>query len=144
MARRRRLLVDTNVLIDYCDRQRPCHDDAVRLVHAAARDGGVELVVLVSSLKDLYYILCRRLGDERMARRATEVAATSVFVVVDLLASYAPRALSSDEPDFEDGLVRVAAEELGVEAIVSRDERAFVHARMPRVDAHQARERLVA
>ncbi|MBP3892418.1 MAG: PIN domain-containing protein [Atopobiaceae bacterium] len=139
---RRRLLIDTNVLIDYCDKQRPCHDDAVRLVHAAATKG-IELVVLVSSLKDLYYILCRRLQSEPLARKATEVASKSVFTVVDLLAPYASLALASDEPDFEDGLVRTAAEQMGVEAIVSRDERAYAHARMLRLDAREALERLV-
>lgn len=138
------LLIDTNVLIDFCDKDRPCHDDAVQLVHAAAKRGDVDLVVLVSSLKDLYYILCRRLQDERLARQATEVASRSVFTVTDLLASYAPLALLSNEPDFEDGLVRAAAEELGAEAIVSRDERAFVQSRVPRLDARQAIEQLVA
>lgn len=144
MARRRTLLIDTNVLIDYCDRQRPCHSDAVSLVHAAAERKDVDLIVLVSSLKDLYYILCRRLHDESLARRATEVASKSVFVVTDLLASYVPRALASNEPDFEDGLVRIAAEQIGVEAIVSRDERAFALSRIPRLDARQATEVLAA
>lgn len=137
------MLVDTNVLIDYCDRHRPCHEDAVNLVHAAASQG-VELAVLVSSLKDLYYILCRRLRDESLARKATEVASTSVFSVSDLLASYAPLALASDEPDFEDGLVRIAAERMAVEAIVSRDKNAFAYAHVPRLDAREALEHLVA
>ena len=144
MPRRHTLLVDTNVLIDYCDRERPCHAAAVDLVHVAAARGDVDLVVLVSSLKDLYYFLCRRLQDETLARKATELASSSVFVVADLLAAYALLALSSDEPDFEDGLVRVAAERLGAEAIVSRDARAYVHASVPRLDAQQAAERLIA
>ena len=134
---KRRMLVDTNVLIDYCDKQRPCHEDAVKLVYAAASKG-VELVVLVSSLKDLYYILCRRLRDESLARKATEVASTSVFTVSDLLASFAPLALASDEPDFEDGLVRIAAECMAAEAIVSRDKNAFTHAHVQRLDAREA------
>ena len=143
MARRPTLLIDTNVLIDYCDRQRPCHEDAAKLVHAAA-EHDVDLIVLVSSLKDLYYILCRRLQSESLARQATEVASKSVFAVADLLASYTPRALQSNEPDFEDGLVRAAAEELGVDAIVSRDKRAFALSHIPRLDAVEAVERLVA
>lgn len=144
MARKRTLLVDTNVLIDYCDKTRPCHDDAVKLVHAAAARSDVDLVVLVSSLKDLYYILCRRLQNKQLARKATKVVSTSIFTIADLLASYAPLALSSDEPDFEDGLVRVAAEQMGAEAIVSRDEAAFASSHIPRLNAYQAAERLVA
>jgi len=144
MARKRTLLVDTNVLIDYCDKSRPCHDDAVKLVYAAAARNDVDLVVLVSSLKDLYYTLCRRLQNEQLARKATKVASTSIFRIADLLASYAPLALSSDEPGFEDGLVRAAAEQMGAEAIVSRDEAAFAGSRVPRLDAHQAAERLAA
>ena len=140
MAKRRKLLVDTNVLIDYCDRQRPCHDEAVGLVHAAAKCEDIDLVVLVSSLKDLYYIMRRRLHNESLARKATEVAASSVFLIVDLIASHAPLAFASNEPDFEDGLVRVTAEQMGAEAIVSRDERAFVRAHIPRLDARQAME----
>lgn len=144
MARRRTLLIDTNVLIDYCDRLRPSHEEAASLVRVAAEHGDVDLIVLVSSLKDLYYILCRRLQNESLARQATEVASQSVFVVTDLLASYALRALLSNEPDFEDGLIRAAAEELDVEAIVSRDGQAFALSRIPRLDAQEAVERLVA
>ena len=125
MSARFDLLIDTNVIIDYAVRSRPAHADAVVLFEEAARADGVRLVVLVSSLKDAYYIMCRAYGDELTARDALRRVSKTFFVVVDLLAAYADDAFASDEPDFEDGLVRAAAERLGVHAIVTRDTLAF-------------------
>lgn len=122
-----KLLLDTNVVIDFCSTARPCHDEAVEFVREAGAAKDIELIVLISSLKDLYYVLCRTHKDEAAAREAVATVARDDFNVVDLLAAYGPVALTSDEPDFEDGLVRAAAEALDVTAIVTRDERAFAN-----------------
>ena len=134
-------LVDTNVLIDYCDVMRPQHADAVELVRAAARGDAYELVALVSSLKDLYFIMARQLHDEAAARELVRIV-SQVFRIVDLKELYSTMALASDEPDYEDGLVRAAAEVLGARGIVSRDVRAFAASHVPRLSAAQAVARI--
>ena len=48
-----------------------------------------------------------------------------IFDMVDLNSTIIDDAIDSDEPDFEDALVRCAAEILQVDAIISYDEDAF-------------------
>ncbi len=54
---------------------------------------------------------------------------------VDLCASYGTFALESEEPDFEDALIRITAEQERVDVIVSRDKSAFVGSSIPRMSA---------
>ena len=120
-----KLLIDTNVIIDYAVSSRPSHSEAVTLFEEAAADKKVELLVPVSSLKDVYYVMCRNYSDEPTARQALRRITETYFTVIDLLAVYGRTALDSDEPDFEDGLVRAAAEAIGADAIVTRDAAVF-------------------
>lgn len=128
-----RLLVDTNVLLDGVVASRPQHSEARGLM-SAARASGYELWVLASSLKDAYYLLCRHYRDETSAR-AVISAIRGGTCLAPLTADVVDDALSSDEPDFEDGLVRAAAESLGCVAIVSRDSAAFTRSSSLRVDS---------
>lgn len=134
---RQRLLLDTNILLDFVDPARACHDDAVALFwYAAERDNSpVRLMASISSFKDVYYILCRLYADEPRARKLVGEIMGAHVEPVDLLASYGSLALESDEPDYEDGLLRVTAEDQGVTVIISRDEKAFGNSLVPRMSA---------
>ena len=132
------LLIDTNVIIDYAVPTRPEHEVAAELFNQAVSDETVELVVLISSLKDVYYVMCRNYSKEPEARTALKRMTETYFTVADLLAAYGPMALASNEPDFEDGLVRAAAESLGVKAIVTRDQAAFQNSYLKAFTPEQA------
>lgn len=132
----RRLLVDTNALIDGMASSRPQHEEARSLV-PLAREAGFELWVLASSLKNAYYLLCRHYHDEPTARRAIS-AIRGCRSMAPLTRETIGAALASDEPDLEDGLVRAAAEALCCSAIVSRDVRAFERSSVRRLDASGA------
>ena len=60
------------------------------------------------------------------------------FEVVELTLCVVDDALCSNEPDYEDALVRAAAENVRCDYIVSRDEKAFRASCCKRVDARQA------
>ena len=75
------------------------------------------------SLKDVYYILTKY-ADEPAAR-AFILAVMDLFEVVPVDMGLCRIAAQSDEPDFEDGLIRACAEHADVDYIISRDERAF-------------------
>ncbi|MEE1296794.1 MAG: PIN domain-containing protein [Bifidobacterium sp.] len=124
-----RILLDTNILLDYCDADRtPFHGECLDLLMSCV-DMGIELCVFAGSLKDVYYVLRKKYG-EPAARQATAVLLDR-FEVLPLLVSTLRAAIDSDEPDFEDGLVRAAAESNGVSAIVSRDAAAFGMSMVP-------------
>ena len=100
---------------------------------------GHSLYVLSSTLNEVYYALHAHYMGEAQARKAIASIA-AVFDLVDLNVNLVNASIESDEPDYEDGLVRAAAEALQVDAIVSYDRRAFKRSFIPRITAVEAEE----
>lgn len=117
-----RLLFDTNILLDAVCPGRPEQREAHRLLARCNGDGDMG-IACVLSLKDVYYVMEKRF-DEPTARKAVEWL-TNLLVIGPVGAEECLVALSSNEPDFEDGLVRACAELNDVDFIISRDARAF-------------------
>ena len=130
----RRVMIDTNVLIDLVSASRPAHGAAVAAVAALLDADGIEGCVLSSSLKDVYYVYCRHYGDEQAARAAIREL-RRMFVPVALVPRVVDAALDSDEPDFEDGIVRAAAELVGCDYLLTRDAPGFLTAGFEKLDA---------
>ncbi len=127
-----RILIDTNIIIDMAVQGRPGHKAATRLAREVAA-GHVEASICVTSLKDVYYVLTKHMGE--VDARAFTRAAMDAFDLQAIDRSVCRQAIDSNEPDFEDGLVRTCAEQMGTDFIVSRDESAFSRSRIKRVDA---------
>ena len=117
-----RALLDTNVLIDFMVPDRPGSPCAARIVDAAG-EGRFEAVVSAGSLKDAYYIVRKHFGDALVREYLAALMGLAEIAPLDRAACAA--ALASDEPDFEDGLVRAAAETARADLIVTRDAAAF-------------------
>ena len=120
-----KVLLDTNVIIDLVNLDRPYHKEAQAFIERVLDDERYEVVVPLSSLKDAYYILCRHYSCEEWARDDINTV-RQLFEVAELTTSAFDAAAKMDEPDFEDALVYALAEECGAKAIVSRDVRAFM------------------
>ncbi len=129
-----RVLVDTNVLIDLVSGSRPQHGAATRAVAALLRAPDYEGFVLASSLKDVYYVYRRHYGDEVGAREAVR-ALREMFTPLSLDARNVDVALDSDEPDFEDGIVRAVGEAALCDLLLTRDARGFVRSSMRKIEA---------
>ena len=63
-----KVLLETNVVLDYLCVTRPCHAQAIELLYSVLESLDGVLVVSVSSLKDAYYIMCRYYHDESIVR----------------------------------------------------------------------------
>ena len=129
-----KLLLDTNVLLDFADATRPEQEFAVRLLASIFR-GENEAAIAASSLKDAYYILCKFQG-EQAARDWVRVFVRAI-PVEQLDVEICATALDSDEPDYEDGCIRAIAERAQVDFIITRDKRAFARSW---VKSYSARE----
>ena len=127
-----RLLLDTNILLDCVDPSRASHDDAMRLL-ARCNGGGDMGMACALSLKDVYFIMSR-LYDEPSAREAIRLLADLV-VIGPIGVEETLVALDSNEPDFEDGLIRAFAELNDVDFIISRDQKAFRRAKTRKLSA---------
>lgn len=125
-----KVLLDTNVVLDYLSASRPEHLAAVDLLSALFELPGHEPVVAAGSIKDAYYILCSKYRDESLVRGRLH-AFLEVVGIEELTCEVVDAAFVSDEPDLEDGIVRATAELCGAEAIVTRDAAAFAGSAVP-------------
>ena len=125
-----RVLLDTNVLLDFFSTTRSDHDVVVALL-VRMRAAKVSIAVAATSLKDTYYVLSRSDGEPVARQAVTSAMATMDILPID--AECCRTALAGTEPDFEDGLIRTAAETAELDYIISRDTRAFTGSRVPRL-----------
>lgn len=133
-----KLLVDTNVWIDYFCGYRSHHGPALQVVNAAIEQGA-NLLYLAGCLKDVYYLVAmeqkRNLASdgieltEGTARAINQIALRSIDamrdvsspVPLDLRTIWTARQLEAACPDFEDCLVMAACELAEVDFLVTND-----------------------
>ena len=135
-----KVLLDTNIIIDYLSSSRPHHLEAVMLLEGLLDSPNVDPVVLVSSIKDAYYILVRHYGREDIVRDRLK-GFCEIVEMSDLTRALLFDAFGSDEPDVEDGIIHACAERMGALALVTRDKDAFSGSAIPVLDAHEFRLR---
>ena len=122
-----RILLDTNILLDSVIPNRPQHDEALALLKWCNGSGDYGFAA-ATSFNDAYYVLCRAYD---------EVNLLGLVAVAPVSAEECDRSLRSNEPDFEDGLVRACAELSGADFIITRDEDAFAGSKVKSVTAKE-------
>lgn len=130
------LLFDANALIYWACPSSPHHNDTCRLLRAAIA-AKCSVYALSSSLNEVYYVLHRHYLDERDARQSIQDMAET-FTLIDLTDYLVLTSIRSNEPDYEDGLIRAAAEDLQVDAIITYDKAAFKNSFIPKLTAAEA------
>ena len=130
----RTVFIDTNTLLDACMSERPHWAYAAMLLDEISF-GKLEACISATSLKDAYYVLTKYAGEK--AARDFVLAALDAFTVVGVDAAVCRLAARSNEPDFEDGIVRACAENAGVDFIISRNDKAFRASFLKRLDARE-------
>lgn len=136
-----RLLFDTNVLLDAVLPGRPERTETHEVLSLC--NGGGDLGIACSlSLKDVYYIVSKRY-DEHTARQAVEWL-TKLLVIGPVSAEECLDALASNEPDYEDGLVRSCAELNDADFIITRDVDAFAGSPVRSLTSREYLEKVVA
>lgn len=129
-----RILLDTNILLDSIIPNRPQHDEALALLKWCNGSGDYGFAA-ATSFNDACYVLCRAYS-EAIAREALENL-LSLVAVAPVSAEECDRSLRSNEPDFEDGLIRACAELNGADFIVTRDRDAFAGGKVRSVTAKE-------
>lgn len=135
-------LFDTNTLVYWVYPDSDFHKDVSLLLKDISKKKG-GMYALTSSLNDVYYVLRRHYASEKAARESIRDIA-EVFDLVDLTGIFVFESLDSNEPDYEDGLIRAAAEALQVDAIVTYDKNAFAKSFIPKMTAEEARLACIA
>lgn len=134
------IFLDTNFLLDALVEGRPQSSEALD-VFCAIADGKIAGLVMPSQLVDFYYI-ARKGGMSDEKRRESIGLILECCSVCTVDQSLLRSALRSDEPDFEDGLIRQAAEEFGADFIATRDEKGFTSSTVPKAEPRELVEYL--
>lgn len=125
-----RLLLDTNILIDYYTVRMPYFEELTGLV-VAREFGDIEIWASGKSYTDIFYVARKRFDEHELQR-----AFLDSFEMIDLC-SIEPEdiklAAELSWDDFEDCLIFVAAQKIKADAIVTRDVGGFSHSSIPAV-----------
>ena len=113
-----KLLIDTDVIIDYLIDRAPFAAYSERIIEACI-DGEAEGILTANAATDIYYIVRKIIGREKALQKLgvlLEVLDVASVGKNDLL-----RAMELDMTDFEDALASVCAKRINADYIVTRN-----------------------
>ena len=124
-----RVLIDTNILLDFLLRREPFFQDA-ELLFEAIDSGLVIGCVTATTLTDIFYIAQKHTRSIEQARQAVAEILT-VMTICPVDRAVLESAFNSGLTDFEDAVQIFCAVTQGLEAILTRDKRGFVSSPIP-------------
>jgi predicted nucleic acid-binding protein len=135
-----RVLIDTNILLDFLLQREPFRQDAEELFQAI-NSGQVVGYVTASTLTDIFYIARRHTRSIEQARQAVSEILV-VMVICPVNRPILESALASGIADFEDAVQIACAITQGLEAILTRDTQGFASSTIPVLSIRQLLEQL--
>lgn len=114
-----RILVDTNVLLDYLLIREPFYEDAEKIVHACV-EGTIKGCIAAHSISDMFFILRKDYNTKE--RREVLSSLCVIFDVEGIDKAKLLSALQNEDfSDFEDCLQMECAKAYNAEYIVTRN-----------------------
>lgn len=135
-----RVLIDTNILLDFLLEREPFRQDAEELFQAI-ESGQIIGYVAASTLTDIFYIARRHTRSIVQARQAV-LEILTVMIICPVNRTVLESAFASDVDDFEDAVQIACAVTQGLEAILTRDIQGFASSIIPVLAVRQLLEQL--
>ena len=117
-----KVLIDTNIIIDYLDDRAPYADNAEIILNLCEK-GKLTGVLTASSVTDIFYIMRKKTGREKAL--VSLKLLFSVFDVAEVGKNDLLRAMESTITDFEDALMAVCAKRVKAACIITRNVRDY-------------------
>jgi len=117
-----KVLIDTNIIIDYLDDRAPFADHAEKIFDLCEKKK-LTGILTASSVTDIYYIMRKIIGREKALESLKMLFA--VFEIAQVGKNDLLRAIESPVMDYEDALISVCAKHAKAECIVTRNIRDF-------------------
>ena len=118
---RQKLLLDTNVILDWLDQREPFYKDA-RLLMICGRVGEFSLWITSSQVTDLIFVLTGGGKKSRVPETLEKLRAMRAFVNVQAVTDAdIDKMLASSWSDPEDGLLIEIALKMRADAIITRN-----------------------
>lgn len=123
-----RVLIDTNVVLDFLQGREPFVENAARLFERIDT-GEIEGFIAATTITNIYYIVRRAAGKEVAQNAITQVLSDLNICAVNL--GVLEQALALNFEDFEDAVQYACAVAHNVDAIITRDTSGFVNVEIP-------------
>ncbi|MEA5418219.1 PIN domain-containing protein [Spirulina sp. CCNP1310] len=123
-----RVLIDTNVVLDFLQEREPFVANATKLFERIDV-GDIEGFIAATTMTNIYYIVRRAAGRAVAQDAITQVLSDLNICTVDL--DVLEQALALNFEDFEDAVQYTCAIAYGLSAIVTRDASGFINAEIP-------------
>lgn len=134
---RLKLLLDTNIVIDFLHEREPHYRDA-RLLMMAGRVGEFDLWITSSQMTDLIYILSEGGNRSLLPRVLDQLRGLRTFVNVHAVSDReVDRTLAASWKDPEDSLIFESALEMRADAIITRNQKDFESSVIKVVDCNE-------
>ncbi len=118
-----RVLIDTNVVLDFLQEREPFVEDAAKLFERIdARE--IEGFIAATTITNIYYIVRKAVGVEIAEDAVTQILSDLQICTIDR--AILKQAVALSFRDFEDAVQYACAIAYGVDAIVTRDVSGFV------------------
>jgi predicted nucleic acid-binding protein len=124
-----RVLIDTNIVLDFLLQREPFFQDA-ELLFQAIDMGQVIGYVTATTLTDIFYISRKHTRSIEQARQAV-LETLTVMAICPIDRAVLESAFNSGLADFEDAVQIFSAVAQGLDAIVTRDVRGFLSSSVP-------------
>ena len=122
-----KVLVDTNVIIDFLYCRKPFYDDSKRIIQLVEKKR-IKGYITTSILMDLHYIIWHHLANKTEANKACEEL-MQIFEILPIMEEDISTALASHPIDFEDTVVENCALRISCNYLITRNTRHFKKAR---------------
>jgi predicted nucleic acid-binding protein len=124
-----RVLIDTNIVLDFLLQREPFFQDA-ELLFQEIDAGQVIGYVTATTLTDIFYISRKHTRSTEQARQAVSETLTAM-VICPVDRAVLESAFNSGLVDFEDAVQIFSAVSQGLDAILTRDNKGFLSSPIP-------------
>lgn len=124
-----KVLLDTNIVLDYLGANQGFSDDAEKLFELAEKRQDIKLVSS-SAITDIIYVLRRAVKDRDILKRKFESFRKRISIL-SVTEADIDKAFSRDWKDFEDAVQYTVAESNNVDCIITRNQKDYEEDRIP-------------
>jgi predicted nucleic acid-binding protein len=135
-----RVLIDTNIVLDFLLQREPFFQDA-ELLFQAIDTGQLIGYVTATTLTDIFYISRKHTRSVEQARQAVSETLTAM-VICPIDRAVLESAFNSGLVDFEDAVQIFGAVAQGLDAILTRDNKGFLSSPIPVLSVQELLQQL--
>jgi predicted nucleic acid-binding protein len=124
----KRVLIDTDVILDFFFDRKPFSDDAAKIL-SLCESGQIRGVITSVIISNVYYLLRQTATHERVIEKLSQLVLITEVLTTDR--DCIVKALKSEFKDFEDAIQNYSAELNGhTDLIITRNVRDFKHSNL--------------